>query len=98
MMFGLTSRRTAFLTTRCMTAGIQVSAARPVLERSIPVKTAALDDGGGNRVPENAGCMWWTPPELRGELIGPMTHNWTHLRELESESIHILRETVAQFR
>src|SRR5947199_9002434 len=27
-----------------------------------------------------------------------MTHNWTHLRELESESIHILRETVAQFR
>src|SRR5256884_4953284 len=27
-----------------------------------------------------------------------MTHNWTHLRELESESIYILRETVAQFR
>src|SRR5438094_10379898 len=39
-----------------------------------------------------------SPPELGGELIGPMTHNWTHLRELESESIHILRETVAQFR
>ena len=27
-----------------------------------------------------------------------MTHNWTQLRELESESIHILRETAAQFR
>ena len=27
-----------------------------------------------------------------------MTHDWTHLRELESESIYILRETVAQFR
>src|SRR5438876_11493696 len=27
-----------------------------------------------------------------------MTNTWTHLRELESESIHILRETVAQFR
>src|SRR5947207_11084417 len=27
-----------------------------------------------------------------------MTHNRTHLRELESESIYILRETVAQFR
>src|SRR5881409_969111 len=27
-----------------------------------------------------------------------MTNNWTHLRELESESIYILRETVAQFR
>src|SRR5881296_4780437 len=39
-----------------------------------------------------------SPPELGGELIGPMTHNWTHLRELESESIYILRETVAQFR
>src|SRR3989442_7041515 len=39
-----------------------------------------------------------SPPELGGELIGPMTHNWTHLRELEGESIHILREAVAQFR
>src|SRR5437870_12553444 len=27
-----------------------------------------------------------------------MNTNWTHLRELESESIYILRETVAQFR
>ena len=27
-----------------------------------------------------------------------MTKEWTHLRELESESIYILRETVAQFR
>ena len=27
-----------------------------------------------------------------------MTKDWTHLRELESESIHILREVVAQFR
>ena len=27
-----------------------------------------------------------------------MNNNWTHLRELESESIYILRETVAQFR
>src|SRR5258706_2846746 len=27
-----------------------------------------------------------------------MNQEWTHLRELESESIHILRETVAQFR
>jgi sulfate adenylyltransferase subunit 2 len=27
-----------------------------------------------------------------------MNHDWTHLRELESESIYILRETVAQFR
>src|SRR5437879_12343343 len=39
-----------------------------------------------------------SPPKLGRELIGPMTHNWTHLRELESESIYILRETVAQFR
>src|SRR5437773_8773596 len=39
-----------------------------------------------------------SPPKLGGELIGPMTHDWTHLRELESESIYILRETVAQFR
>ena len=27
-----------------------------------------------------------------------MTKDWTHLRELESESIYILREVVAQFR
>src|SRR5215471_8653563 len=27
-----------------------------------------------------------------------MNQDWTHLRELESESIYILRETVAQFR
>src|SRR5438034_6542163 len=27
-----------------------------------------------------------------------MNNNWTHLRELESESIYILREVVAQFR
>src|SRR2546427_3257420 len=27
-----------------------------------------------------------------------MTQNWTQLRELESESIYVLRETVAQFR
>src|SRR3989442_8665236 len=27
-----------------------------------------------------------------------MTREWTHLRELESESIYIFRETVAQFR
>src|SRR5256884_4050107 len=27
-----------------------------------------------------------------------MNKEWTHLRELESESIYILRETVAQFR
>ena len=27
-----------------------------------------------------------------------MNNDWTHLRELESESIYILRETVAQFR
>src|SRR3989454_5550975 len=27
-----------------------------------------------------------------------MNNTWTHLRELESESIYILRETVAQFR
>jgi len=27
-----------------------------------------------------------------------MNQEWTHLRELESESIYILRETVAQFR
>src|SRR5256712_13001472 len=39
-----------------------------------------------------------SPPKLGGESIGPMTHNRTHLRELESESIYILRETVAQFR
>src|SRR5437867_12223096 len=39
-----------------------------------------------------------SPPELGGELTGPMTHNWTQLRELESESIYILRETAAQFR
>src|ERR1700681_4312340 len=29
---------------------------------------------------------------------GIMNNDWTHLRELESESIYILRETVAQFR
>src|SRR6059036_4336866 len=29
---------------------------------------------------------------------GSMNQDWTHLRELESESIYILRETVAQFR
>src|SRR5438046_8019765 len=29
---------------------------------------------------------------------GCMTKEWTHLRELESESIYIFRETVAQFR
>jgi sulfate adenylyltransferase subunit 2 len=30
--------------------------------------------------------------------VKEMNSEWTHLRELESESIHILRETVAQFR
>src|SRR5215831_11677738 len=32
------------------------------------------------------------------QIGNSMNNDWTHLRELESESIYILRETVAQFR
>ena len=35
---------------------------------------------------------------MRAACGKEMNNEWTHLRELESESIYILRETVAQFR
>ena len=92
-----TSTSTTCPTTRCTTGATSRSAARPA---PCPA-TAARAAGPGRRRP-SAGCTYDTahmtlspaPPILRRDE--DMSYEISHLRALEAEAIHVIREVAAE--
>ena len=84
--------------------GYLSSAARPARAPSSPAKTSAPAAGGGKKTRKrNAGCMSARMARHGGPTPkGPALHDGVgpsrlgHLDRLEAESIHIMREVVAE--
>src|SRR5690349_4352619 len=89
---GSASTRAGCPTTRCTTPATPRSAAR----RARRPATAATAAGPARRS-QNAGCTSDGPAQHPARQAGAgMTRRLTHLQELESEAIHVMREVAAE--